>query len=228
VYLAPVLFLGFLLGVEHALEADHVAAVASLATRSSSMRSTVKVASFWGIGHALTLFCFGGVLIALGVSLPAAYDRLFELGVGLMLVFLGFDVLRRLRKRQMHLHVHEHGAGIRHVHVHAHEGEAEHAHHDHAQALRPMLVGSMHGLAGSAALILVSLQTMDSGAQALVYLAVFGLGTILGMVLFAIVVFLPLRVSSRQLEWASRGLETAIGLTTLAVGAWISVRVIVS
>jgi hypothetical protein len=87
------------------------------------------------------------------------------------------------------------------------------------------LVGSVHGLAGSAALILISLRTMHSGAQALLYLAVFGLGTILGMVLFAVVIFLPLRVSSRHLEWASRGLDAALGVTTVTLGGWIALRV---
>ena len=221
----PVLFFGFLLGIEHALEADHVAAVASLATRSNTMRGTVKVASFWGIGHAFTLFVFGAVLVALGASLPQRVDRTFEFAVGLMLVFLGFDVLRRLRTKKLHLHVHEHDDGTRHLHAHAHEGEGEHARHDHGHGLRSMLVGSLHGLAGSAALILLSLRTMHSGAQALLYLAVFGLGTILGMVLFAIAIFLPLRVSARQLDWTSRSLEAALGVTTLVLGGWIAIRV---
>jgi cytochrome c biogenesis protein CcdA len=111
------------------------------------------------------------------------------------------------------------------LHAHAHEGEGEHARHDHGHGLRSMLVGSLHGLAGSAALILLSLRTMHSGAQALLYLAVFGLGTVLGMVLFAIAIFLPLRVSARQLDRTSRSLEAALGVTTLVLGGWIAIRV---
>jgi cytochrome c biogenesis protein CcdA len=217
----PVLFFGFLLGMEHALEADHVAAVAALATRATSVRGTMKTASLWGAGHALTLFAFGAVLIVIGASLPERVDRAFEFAVGAMLVVVGADVLRRLRRKRFHVHAHQHD-GVRHLHVHSHEADLG---HEHRHSPPPMLVGSIHGLAGSAALILLSLQTMRSGAEALLYLAVFGLGTMAGMVLFALLVFAPIKVSSRHLGWASLGLEGAVGVITIALGGWIAASV---
>src|SRR5690242_17296010 len=102
----PLLTLGFLLGLRHALEADHVAAVASLATRSSSLRNTMRIAAAWGVGHTATLVFFGSILIALGASLPAGAGRALEGVVGGMLVVLGADVLRRLYRRRIHLHAH--------------------------------------------------------------------------------------------------------------------------
>lgn len=220
-----ILLFSFLLGIEHALEADHVAAVAALSTRARSVRGAVTVASWWGFGHAATLFLFGAVLVGLGASLPPALDRAFEFTVGLMLVFLGADVLRRVRQRRVHFHVHEHGPDLRHLHAHAHEGERAHARHEHGHALPPVLVGSVHGLAGSAALILLSLQTMRTPAQSLLYLAAFGAGTVLGMVLFAVALFVPIRLSARHVERVSRGLEVALGAGTLSLGAWIAIRV---
>ncbi|MBI2964377.1 MAG: sulfite exporter TauE/SafE family protein [Deltaproteobacteria bacterium] len=220
-----VLLFGLLLGVQHALEADHVAAVAALATRARSVRGAVSVASWWGIGHAATLFVFGAILVALGATLPPALERAFELAVGLLLVLLGADVLRRARRRGVHFHVHEHGPDLRHLHGHSHAGESRHEIHEHRHALPPILVGCVHGLAGSAALILLSLRTMRTPAQALLYLATFGAGTILGMVLFAVLLFVPIRVSARRLERASRTFEVAIGAGSLAIGAWVVVRV---
>ena len=112
--MTALLFLGFFLGVRHALEADHVAAVAALATRSSSFANTVRVSAAWGVGHTLTLVLFGSILLALGASLPPNAGRVIESAVGVMLVLLGIDVLRRLHHKRVHLHVHRHdGAGLR-------------------------------------------------------------------------------------------------------------------
>jgi hypothetical protein len=218
------LMLGFLLGLRHALEADHIAAVASLATRSSSLRDTVRGAAAWGVGHTLTLVAFGSILIALGASLPEHAGRFLEGAVGLMLVALGGDVLRRLYKRRIHLHAHEHADGIRHVHVHAHDAPERRAHeHQHVRGLFPraMLVGGIHGMAGTAALTLLSLQALQSALWALVYLTLFGVGSILGMVLFSVVISLPLRFSARHPTFAANGLEAALGTVTIVLGCSI-------
>jgi cytochrome c biogenesis protein CcdA len=229
--LIPLLGLGFALGVKHALEADHVAAVASLVARSSSLKNTVRVATAWGLGHSAVLVLLGAILIALDTSLPEGVARTFEFAVGGMLIVLGIGVLRRLRRQRIHAHVHQHGDGARHLHFHAHQEEPskhpdQHVHdHTHGLLPRALLVGSVHGLAGSAALILIAAPAMHSAPRALAYLVVFGIGSLLGMVLFSVAISLPLRLSARRLSRVSRALEAALGVTNIALGLWIVAKV---
>jgi sulfite exporter TauE/SafE len=228
--LTAFLVLGFLLGVRHALDADHVAAVASLATRSSSIRNTMRVAAAWGVGHTASLMVLGALLLALDASVSPAVGRWLEGCVGVMLVVLGVGVLRRVRRRRIHVHVHEHGAGPRHLHFHAHAPHEVHdraSHrHDHMRGLLPraLVVGGIHGIAGTAGFTLLSLRALGSIGWALFYLGLFGVGTILGMTLFSIVVSMPLRFSAERLRWASGGLEAALGSATILLGCWISAQ----
>jgi len=228
--MTALLVLGFLLGMRHALEADHVAAVASLATRSSSVRNTLRVAAAWGVGHTAVLMAFGAALLALDASLSPAIGRLLEGTVGVMLILLGVGVLRRARERRLHLHRHQHDGGPPHLHVHAHAEHERHdpaSHrHDHVYGLLPraLLVGGVHGMAGTAGLTLLSLQSLGSIPWALFYLVLFGLGTIVGMTLFSVVISAPLRMSAKHLEWASGGLEAVLGAVTVALGCWISLQ----
>ena len=228
--LITLLGFGFLLGVRHALEADHVAAVASLATRSRSLTTTARIAAVWGMGHAAVLVVLGSILVGMEATLPDKLARAFEFAAGAMLVLLGVGVLRRIRSKRFHLHAHQHGDELRHIHLHSHEGEAAidpaHHHHQHAPALVPraFLVGSVHGLAGSAALVVIALPMIHSVARAFAYIAVFGLGSILGMVLFSMAIALPLHLSARWLAWATHGLEGVLGITNIALGCWIAAR----
>ncbi len=226
----PILGWGFLLGIRHALEADHVAAVASLAARSRSPVSTARIAALWGMGHAAVLVVLGSILIGLDATLPDRFARAFEFAAGAMLVILGIGVLRRLRRRRLHLHVHQHGEGMRHVHLHSHEGEVSHDpdrhEHDHAPLplQRAFLVGSVHGLAGSAALVLLAIPLGHSLAGGVAYVAVFGLGSVFGMVLFSVAISLPIQVSARRLSWAASGLKGVLGIANIVVGCWIAAR----
>ncbi len=230
--LISLLTLGFLMGVRHALEADHVAAVASLATRASSARESARLAALWGAGHAATLLLVGGLVVWLGATVPDGVARVLEAAAGALLVFLGVDVLRRVRRRQVHFHVHRHEGGVHHLHAHAHAGEpaaehdpARHRHeHPRGLLLRALLVGSVHGMAGSAALVVLSLQAVSSTAGAVAYIALFGAGAVAGMVLFSLAIALPLGLRVRRLEYASRGLEAALGAASVLIGAWIFVR----
>ena len=223
-----VLLLGFLIGMQHALEVDHVAAVASLATRALSIRAVVRQGAIWGLGHTLTLLIFGGIVIGLGSAIPERLAEGLELAVGVMLILLGLDVLRRLLQERVHFHVHRHGDGVVHMHAHSHAGESR-AHdpnrHDHAHPkalpLRTLLVGMMHGLAGSAALLVLALAAVDSAATAFAYIAVFGLGSIVGMAALSALIAVPLGYSARLLTWSNRILQTAIGGVTVAVGGFI-------
>lgn len=222
------LLVGFLLGVRHALDPDHIAAVASLATRSVRTRENVKLAALWGLGHAGVLLGVGALAIGLGITLSDPLPRLFEGIVGLMLIALGADVLRHRRNR-VHAHAHRHADGTLHVHFHAHS-PAERAHHGeehprhehrHVSASRALLVGGVHGLAGSAALLLLALPGASSAGEALGCLVAFGVGSVLGMMLFSFAISLPLRFSSRHFAPLSRWAEGVLGTATVALGGFI-------
>lgn len=216
--------LGFVLGMRHALEADHAAAVASLALRNHSMSHTIKQGLAWGVGHTITLLAFSSVVLLLGSVIPARFAQGLEFGVGVMLIALGLDVIRRLKHEQVHFHVHQHQDRQPHVHAHSHKGESRstRSSHDHPHPpgfpYRALLVGLMHGMAGSAALILLTLHTTISPGQAVGYILVFGLGSTLGMGLFSLVMAIPLWYSAHALTRVHRGLQTCVGFGTLFLG----------
>jgi len=218
-----IIVLGFLIGMQHALEADHIAAVASLATRNRSVKETVRQGVSWGLGHALTLFLFGGLVVVMDTVVPERFAQWLELAVGVMLVLLGLDVLRRLIRERIHFHSHTHGNTL-HFHAHSHKPDQDHDsdphYHEHPGRfpLRALLVGIMHGMAGSAALIILALNSVTSIAQGLGYIAMFGIGSILGMAVLAVVISLPLRYTSRSLTWAHNGLKAMVGLVTIGLG----------
>jgi len=219
--LLPLFGLGFLLGLRHALEADHVAAVAALATRTQSWRRRVELAGAWGFGHSSTLLAVGAVLVLGGFALPAAVSRFGDGAAGALVALLGADVLRRLWTGRVHVHAHRHADGTVHAHAHSHA----HAHavdpheHPHAPRLRSRawLVGTLHGLGGSAPVVLLSLNAARSPLQALGYVATFGVGTVLGMTGLSLAIALPLRFSA--VRAVTRALELAVGLVSVAVGA---------
>lgn len=218
------LLLGLVLGMRHALEADHLAAVASLATRSRGTRGTVLLGAVWGLGHTLTLLAAGGACLLLRATISDRVAAALEGAVGVMLLLLGADVLRRMRQRRVHLHVHRHADGTVHLHAHRHAAEEAHDrdHHQHAHEgfpLRALLVGMVHGLAGSAALLLLTLTTLSSAWLGVAYIAVFGVGSIAGMAVLAAVISLPLQGTARHLTGWYNGLEAVIGAGTLLVGA---------
>jgi ABC-type nickel/cobalt efflux system permease component RcnA len=221
-----VLVLGLLLGLQHAVEADHIAAVASLTARRSSLRDAARQGAAWGLGHTLTLLLFGGTVLLVEGLIGPQLALLLESAVGLMLVLLGADVLRQLWKKRVHFHVHRHATET-HFHAHSHPDGRDHAldphHHRHEQRLplRSLLVGMVHGMAGSAALIVFALASVQSAWEGLAYIAVFGIGSVVGMTLLAVAISLPLRWSARSLTWAHNGLTAALGLFTVALGIFI-------
>lgn len=225
-----VLALGLLVGLRHALEADHIAAVTSLASGSGSLLERVKVAAIWGSGHAAALMILGGALVALGTALPEPVARGLEIAAGGMLIALGVDVLRRLRARRVHVHVHQHGDGVRHLHAHAHDATSHRApaahDHRHVRTLLPraLAVGGIHGLAGSGALVVLSMQTLGSGMLAVAYVACFAVGSILGMVAFSLMLTLPFALSPRLLELTAGRLEAAVGVVTISIGCWMALQ----
>src|SRR5437868_2775496 len=215
-----VLGLGFLLGMQHALEADHIAAVSSVAARRTDVRDIVKHGLTWGLGHTLTLFVFAGAAILLGRAIPDHLAGPLETAVGVMLVGLGAHVLWRLWRDRVHFHLHRHGDGTSHLHAHSHANEAvphqrsSHA-HEHGFRWRTLLVGLMHGMAGSAALLVLAVSQASSPAVGLGYVALFGIGSMIGMGALSTVIAVPLAVSARWLTWANPGLQGAVGLRPL-------------
>jgi cytochrome c biogenesis protein CcdA len=218
-----ILGLGFLLGMQHALEADHIAAVSSLAARRTHIGDIVKHGLTWGLGHTLSLFVFAGVAILLGQAIPEHLARPLETAVGVMLVGLGAHVLWRLWRDRVHFHRHGHSDGTVHFHAHSHAGEtvahtrAAHA-HAHGFRWRALLVGLMHGMAGSAALLVLAASRASSPAAGLGYVALFGIGSMVGMGALSTVIAVPLAVSARWLTLANRGLQGAVGVVTIAIG----------
>jgi len=223
-----ILLMGFLLGMRHAMESDHVAAVASLVTKSPSMRDSIRLGSMWGLGHTLTLFVFGSAVMLLDHMIPERMALMLEFTVGIMLVLLGIDVVRRFMHERVHFHAHRHADGTLHFHAHAHRDEAAHAaehsslkhEHKHAGAfpLRALFVGIMHGMAGSAALIVLTLQTVQSFGLGLIYIALFGLGSIGGMAALSVAIMLPLRQSARRYAGLHQYLQLGIGAATTLLG----------
>jgi hypothetical protein len=218
-----ILGLGFLLGMQHALEADHIAAVSSIAARRSHVADIVKHGLTWGFGHTLTLFAFAGAAILLGHAIPEHFARPIETAVGIMLVGLGAHVLWRLWRDRVHFHRHGHGDGAVHFHAHSHAGEAvphsraAHA-HVHGFRWRTLLVGLMHGMAGSAALLVLAVSQASSPTVGLGYVVLFGIGSMIGMGALSIVIAVPIALSARWLTWANRGLQGAVGMVTIAIG----------
>jgi len=228
-----ILGLGFLLGMQHALEADHIAAVSSIAARRSHVADIVKHGLTWGLGHTLTLFVFAGAAILLGHAIPETIARPMETAIGVMLIGLGVHVLWRLWRDRVHFHKHGHGDGTVHFHAHSHGGEtAPHvrtAHaHEHGFRWRTLLIGLMHGMAGSAALLVLAVSQASSPAVGLGYVALFGIGSMIGMGALSMVIAVPLAVSARWLTWANRGLQGAVGLATIAIGIMAVVETVLA
>lgn len=226
-----VLGLGFMIGMKHALEADHVAAVASLATRGRSVGETARFGVAWGIGHTVTLLAVGSCVLLLDTVVPERLASGLEFVVGLMLIGLGVDVLWRMWRSRTHFHSHNHG-GNRHIHAHRHgqavprHDTAAHAHaHPRGLPLRALMVGLVHGLAGSAALVLLTLSTITSLWLGIAYILLFGLGSVLGMGLLSCAIAVPMRLSADRVAWAWRGLSLAIGVATIALGASMAWRI---
>lgn len=227
--MAGFLFLGFLIGMQHALEADHLAAVGAMAARrGGSRRSLVLRGAVWGLGHTITLFAICSAVILLGLTLTDRVAATMEFAVGVMLVVLGLDVLRRLWKERIHFHVHRHDDRKPHVHAHSHAGEtvghaaSDHRHrHREGLPLRALAVGLVHGAAGSAGLLALAVAATGEPAVALAYVALFGVGSILGMALLSLVASWPLIAVERHAKLAHRAIGLGAGGLAIVLGLFV-------
>jgi hypothetical protein len=230
VALWSLLLFGALAGMSHALEADHLAAVAALSAKRSSRRLLVLRGAWWGVGHTIALFAICSLVIFMGLAISTGLGAALELCVGLMIVGLGIHVLLSMRKRRVHFHVHDHD-GERHIHAHSHAGEAkshsrslhEHAHRE-GSLLRALAIGLVHGAAGSGGLLVLAVAAAQSAATALAYVAAFGLGSIAGMAALSFVVSFPLTALQRGAAWLSTATTVAIGALALFIGGHLLVE----
>jgi sulfite exporter TauE/SafE len=212
------------MGVRHAVEADHVAAVAAIVSERKSVLSSALVGGLWGVGHTVSLLAAGAAVILFGFRPGERTALALEFGVGLMLVALGANALRKLaRGGRVHLHAHRHG-GREHVHPHVHGHSPEAAgptHHGLRLDARSLVVGMVHGLAGSAALMLLVVSAIGTPALALLYVFVFGVGSVGGMMLMSALVGLPVHLTAARFNRASLLLRGAAGAFSLTFGLFM-------
>jgi len=251
VSLLTVICVGFLLGIRHATDPDHVIAVTTIVSRQRSIRHAGLIGILWGLGHTITILFVGAAIILFNLVIPPRIGLTMELAVGLMLIFLGMlnlaGVTQWVTNRFMsahshggviHSHSHSHGEDV-HAHIHGHNPEV-HFHLEQKpegpfpkalqrmglyQLLRPLAVGIVHGLAGSAAVALLVLTTIRDPRWAIVYLLVFGVGTIGGMLLITMIIGAPFAYTGRRFAPFNRGLGVASGLISVAFGLFVTFQI---
>jgi ABC-type nickel/cobalt efflux system permease component RcnA len=247
-----IIALGFFLGMRHATDPDHVIAVSTIVTRQRTVRDAVVMGGLWGIGHTLTVIAVGGAIIMSSIVIPPRLGLTFEMIVAVMLVTLGLwnltGIIQRIRDTflssgqpglGLHRHVHSHG-DYSHTHRHGHDQQTHgHAEDQTPQAwldrrlgrlgiynvLRPLLIGIVHGLAGSAGVALLVLATIQDPWSAIAYLGLFGVGTIVGMLLITAAIAAPFAYASKRLTRLERHLRVASGLLSLGFGLFLVYQV---
>lgn len=243
--LFPVVAIGFFLGMRHATDPDHVIAVTTIVSRQRSIKLAALIGVLWGVGHTITILIVGAAIILFGLAISPRVGLTMELSVGLMLILLGIlnlsGIIRWITekwspaRKASHSHPHVHGDYI-HSHSHGHAPET-HGHGENAtpvgwmdrafgklglyQVLRPLAVGIVHGLAGSAAVALLVLTTIRTPLAAVAYLLVFGIGTIAGMMLITAVIAVPFTFSQARFVRLNRSFGMASGLISLCFGIFI-------
>lgn len=222
-----ILGLGLVIGLRHAIEADHLAAVSTIVSERRNVFSSMLVGGLWGIGHTISLLIAGIAVIAMKFQI-GKYEKALEFCVALMLIGLGANVLvKLLRGGNLHFHEHEHGSH-QHVHPHLHDGHPEpqpHTHHGLKLGFRPLIIGMVHGLAGSAALMLAVLATITSTTLAFAYIIIFGLGSIGGMMLMSLLLGLPLHFTAVSFHRTNLVVRALAGVFSLGFGLFMAYEI---
>ena len=227
--LAAILGMGFLLGLKHATDADHVVAVTTFVSEERSLLRSCWIGLFWGTGHTVSLAVAGALILLFKINLSDRISGSLELLVAVMLVALGARVLYHLRKKhlQLHRHPHSHNPGKpAHIHWHLHaDGQLR----DHTGwlhfSLRPLIVGMVHGAAGTGALMLLVLSTIRSPFQALLYIVIFGAGSVAGMLIVSFLLAVPLRWIARNAGSGYRAIQLAAGTSSCVFGIYLGIDI---
>ena len=217
------LYLGFTLGLTHAFDPDHLVAVSTLVSQEESVRRSSLVGVIWGLGHTASLALVGFVVLTLKLTIPPALARGMELGVALMILLLGGNLLwRSVQALVLHTHPHSHD-DFTHAHLHLHRRKAMNHRHPHLlrSGRKPFVVGVVHGLAGSAALSLLVLATVPSTLLGLLYIIVFGLGSIGGMLFMSMVMSLPFVLTADRFSLWHEQAKGLAGLVAVAFGLYL-------
>jgi len=229
--MAAFLILGFFIGMSHAFEADHLAAIGTLASsgNATSKRLALLGAS-WGVGHTTTLFLFSLVVIVFGAVIGDRFAARIEFAVGIMLILLGLSVFARMRRQKIHFHLHQHENSPKHFHAHSHLG-ARRAHeddaHEHAHApvlsWRAYLVGLVHGAAGSAGLVALTAAATQNILTALLYVLIFGVGSIsiLGMATLTFAASWPLKMAQKSVTSVLRIVQVGVASFAISIGVYV-------
>ena len=230
--LLAALVLGILLGSKHSLDPDHVVAVSTIVSEYKNPLRSFWVGISWGLGHTTTLLIIGIVIIALRLTIPERMALLFEFAVGVMLVGLGIQVIYSFRKKKVHQHAHGHEEEAHH-HFHSHSKSPEHVpeHHNTHGIGKPFLrrksyvIGLVHGLAGSAALAFLVLASIESPIAGLVYILLFGLGSVLSMGIMTVIIGLPFVMSAGRLPNLNRTIQFAVGSLSILFGGFLMYQI---
>ena len=231
--LVAILGIGLVFGLKHATEVDHVIAISTIVSRHKNVFRSALVGALWGAGHTISLLAVAAIVLWFRVEIPERVSGWLEFGVALMIIALGLSALWRALRTHAKVHVHQHSHnGLSHTHVHFHENETKHAPaspsvHSHRVSQvgwKPLLVGMMHGLAGSGALTLLVLTQLSSSWLGFLYVATFGLGSIAGMLLMSGLISLPFALTSGKLAHFHRGLQTLAAVISICFGVWYAYK----
>src|SRR5918996_4488336 len=215
--------LGLILGIKHALDADHLIAVSTIVSEHKNIKWASLIGVFWGLGHTATLFLVGLLVIGLRITIPARMALGLEFAVAVMLVVLGGNLLwRAFGTEKVHLHTHTHNPETHaHFHVHASPGQ-DHSHaHPFKSMRKPFLVGMVHGLAGSAALMLLVLTTIPSPLAGLAYIVIFGVGSVGGMLVLSSLIGLPFVLTAQRFNRVNRWIRVVAAVASIAFGLFL-------
>jgi sulfite exporter TauE/SafE len=213
-----ILLIGLWFGLWHATEADHLAAVSTIVSEKKNLFASSIIGGLWGLGHTISLFVVGLVVIFLKLQITPELEAKLEGGVGIMLVLLGVNALRKLYlTKDAHLHAHEHDHGHKHVHIHSHGEKSDEKWH-HNLSPRSVLIGMVHGLAGSAALMLLVVPTIKSPLMAIGYIVIFGVGSIGGMMLMSFIVGLPFHFTANNFVKMNQAIRLIAGVFSFGLG----------
>jgi nickel/cobalt transporter (NicO) family protein len=222
-----VLVIGLGLGLRHALDTDHLAAVSTIVDERRNWFSSLLIGGLWGIGHTASLLLAGVAVILMQFEI-GRYEKPLEFCVALMLIGLGVGALYKLaRGGRVHFHEHSH-AGHIHIHPHLHDDKPEptHSHHGLKLGVRPLIIGMVHGLAGSAALMLSVLMTIKgSTALAFAYIIIFGAGSIGGMMVMSLILSLPIHLTSGHFTKTNLAVRALAGCFSLGFGLFMAYEI---